>query len=65
MSKIICITGSSGGIAKEIQTKLLQNDNIKVYGCSRKKFVLNIKLLSQNTRCMNQKSVSKWLKKFY
>ena len=44
MSKIICITGSSGGIAKEIQTKLLQNDNIKVYGCSRKNLVLNIKI---------------------
>jgi NADP-dependent 3-hydroxy acid dehydrogenase YdfG len=66
VSKIICITGSSGGIAKEIQTKLLQNDNIKIYGCSRKKFSFKNKNYFHKTLdASNQKSVKKWFKEIF
>ena len=32
------ITKDGVSVAKEIQKRLLQNENVKIYGCSRKKF---------------------------
>ena len=54
------------GNCKEIQTKLLQNDNIKVYGCSRKKFSFKHKNYYHKTLdASDQKSVSKWFKEIF
>ena len=64
--KIICITGSSGGIAKEIQKKLLKKKNFRIYGCSRKKFNLKHKNFFHDVLdASNPKSVEKWFKKIY
>ncbi len=64
--KIICITGSSGGIAKEIQKRLLQNENVKIYGCSRKKFNFKHKnYFHKILDASDQKSVKNWFKEIY
>jgi 3-oxoacyl-[acyl-carrier protein] reductase len=64
--KIICITGSNGGIASQIQTRLLKNKNIKIYGCSRKKFNFKHKNYIHNILdASNNKSVNNWFEKIY
>ena len=64
--KIICITGSNGGIASQIQTRLLKYKNVKIYGCSRKKFNFKHKNFIHDTLdASNNKSVNNWFKKIY
>ena len=64
--KIICITGSNGGIASQIQTRLLKYKNVKIYGCSRKKFKFKHKNFIHDTLdTTNNKSVNNWFKKIY
>jgi 3-oxoacyl-[acyl-carrier protein] reductase len=64
--KIICITGSNGAIASQIQTRLLKNKNIKIYGCSRKKFNFKHKNYIHNILdASNSKSINNWFEKIH
>ncbi len=64
--KIICIIGSSGTIAKKLQSQLLKDKNIKIYGCSRSLFKLKKKNFFHSiVDASNAKQIREWYDMIY
>jgi len=64
--KIFCIIGSSGTIAKKLQSELLKDKNIKIYGCSRNLFNLKKKNFFHSiVDASNAKQIREWYDMIY